>query len=75
MAVNYVDPRSIHPVTERLTGEALEAIKDAVEGINNDVDGIKDDVEGIIGLPDLPETGKHMLVVEDGVLAWEEVVE
>lgn len=61
MAINYVDPRSIRPVTERLTGEALEAIRDAVESI--------------AGLPDLPETGKHMLVVEDGVLAWEEVVE
>ena len=32
MAINYIDPRSIRPVTERLTGEALEAIKNAVEG-------------------------------------------
>lgn len=60
MAINYVDPRSIRPVTERLTGEALEAIKDAVEGIT--------------GLPPFLETGKYTLVVEDGALSWEEVV-
>lgn len=55
----FVDPRVLKPITDRLTGEALEAINAALDAV--------------AAIPSAPETGTFHLVSTDGVLSWEVV--
>lgn len=61
----FVDPRVLKPITDRLTGEALEALNSALEGVEgggvtlpieiSDVNGLEDELGSKASASDIPD--------------------